>query len=156
MQLVLLIGLPGAGKTTFFRERFAETHAHVSKDNFPNHRRPAKRQRFLLDEALGQGHDVVLDNTNASPEERAAAIALARDHDAEIVGYFFDLTPTESIERNESRPASDRVPQVGIYATAKRLRLPQLEEGFHRLYTVHACDGEFHVTEISSHNRPEE
>jgi hypothetical protein len=30
MELVLLVGLPGAGKTSFFRQRFAETHVHVS------------------------------------------------------------------------------------------------------------------------------
>ena len=32
MELVILVGLPGSGKTTFYQSRFAETHAHVSKD----------------------------------------------------------------------------------------------------------------------------
>jgi predicted kinase len=27
MELVILVGLPASGKTTFFRSRFAETHA---------------------------------------------------------------------------------------------------------------------------------
>src|SRR5687768_14377651 len=31
VECVILIGLPGAGKTTFFRERFAASHDHVSK-----------------------------------------------------------------------------------------------------------------------------
>ncbi len=44
-QVVVLVGLPGAGKTTFFRQWFAETHTHVSKDNLRNHARPTRRQR---------------------------------------------------------------------------------------------------------------
>jgi len=49
---VILVGLPGAGKTTFFEQRFAATHVHVSKDRFPNNRRPARRQAELIDQAL--------------------------------------------------------------------------------------------------------
>ena len=32
MEAVLLIGIQGSGKTTFYRERFADTHAHISLD----------------------------------------------------------------------------------------------------------------------------
>jgi predicted kinase len=30
-ELVVLIGLPAAGKTSFYRARLAATHVHVSK-----------------------------------------------------------------------------------------------------------------------------
>ena len=42
-ELVLLIGLQAAGKSTFYRARFAGTHDWVSKDRFPNNRNPARR-----------------------------------------------------------------------------------------------------------------
>ncbi len=51
MELIVLVGLQGSGKTTFYRERFAATHEHVSKDNFRNNSRPARRQRHLPDGA---------------------------------------------------------------------------------------------------------
>lgn len=152
MELVLLIGLPGAGKSTFFRERFASTHVHVSKDNFPNHKRPEKRQRLLIGEALGEGTSVVVDNTNASPEERASSIEIGRNYGAEIIGFFFEITSAESLERNEARPEAERVPTVGIYATAKRLRPPILGEGFDRLYRVRASDGDFLVDDFYGQN----
>jgi predicted kinase len=38
MECVILIGLPASGKSTFFRERFAATHDHVSKDLLRNNR----------------------------------------------------------------------------------------------------------------------
>jgi predicted kinase len=41
MELVILIGLQAAGKTTFRQRRFDRTHIVVSKDNFSNNRSPA-------------------------------------------------------------------------------------------------------------------
>jgi predicted kinase len=32
MEAVIFIGIPAAGKTTFYRERFFETHARLSVD----------------------------------------------------------------------------------------------------------------------------
>ena len=51
MELVILVGLQGSGKSTFYRERFGSTHAHVSKDNFRNNRNPSRRQLVLAGEA---------------------------------------------------------------------------------------------------------
>jgi predicted kinase len=77
MELVILIALQAAGKTTFRRRRFDRTHVVVSKDDFPNNRRPARRQQFLVREALAAGKPVVVDNTNPRREDRALLIALA-------------------------------------------------------------------------------
>ena len=32
METVILVGIPGSGKTTFYRERFFETHVRISLD----------------------------------------------------------------------------------------------------------------------------
>src|SRR3954470_3971322 len=89
MQCVILIGLPASGKSTFFRERFAGTHDHVSKDLLRNNRRPQRRQDLLIAESLGSGRSVVVDNTNPGVAGRAPLIASARAHGADVVGYFF-------------------------------------------------------------------
>lgn len=60
----MLIGLQGAGKTTFAAQRFAETHVLISKDRLRNNRRPERRQQRLIAEALAAGRSVVVDNTN--------------------------------------------------------------------------------------------
>ncbi len=44
-ELVLFVGLQGAGKSSCYRARFADSHVLVSKDRFPNNRNPARRQR---------------------------------------------------------------------------------------------------------------
>ncbi len=51
-EVVVLVGLQGSGKSTFYRQRFAATHALVSRDLFRNNPRPSRRQRELLDGAL--------------------------------------------------------------------------------------------------------
>jgi predicted kinase len=70
-ELVMLIGLQGAGKTTFAGQRFAETHVLISKDRLRNNRRPERRQQRLIVEALAAGRSVVVDDTNPSIAERA-------------------------------------------------------------------------------------
>src|SRR5688572_21681918 len=133
MECVILIGLPGSGKTTFYRQRFAETHAHVSKDLMPKASNKQARQLRALSELLAAGTSVVADNTNATVQERAALIALAHAHGARVVGYYLDVTVKDAIARNAGREGKSRVPNVAIYTIAKRLVPPMLDEGFDEL-----------------------
>jgi len=150
LELVLFVGLQGSGKSSFYRASFARTHALVSKDLFPNNRDRGRRQRRLIEEAFGAGRSVVLDNTNPTPEDRAAPIALAREHGARVVGYAFDTDVPTALERNRRREGKARVPDVAIHVTAARLRLPTPEEGFDALFTVRLTEaGVFEVTPTS-------
>jgi hypothetical protein len=134
-ELVILIGLPGAGKSTFFQQRFGSTHAHVSKDNLEAHRRD-ERHDALLREALGRQQSVVVDNTNVTLAQRAPLIAAARRHGVRVVGYYFESTTQECVNRNFGREGRARIPVLGIFAAAKRLVPPTAAEGFDELYTV--------------------
>jgi predicted kinase len=145
VELVVFVGLQASGKSTFFRERFAETHQHVSKDLFPNNRNKNRRQEHLLRAALLAGRCVVVDNTNPTLEDRRALIGLGGEYEARIVGYFFDASVRECIRRNEVREGKARVPDVAIYATAKKLVAPSIEEGYDGLLRVRLNDSAFEV-----------
>jgi predicted kinase len=54
-ELVLLIGLQGSGKSSFCSAHLADTHTLVSKDRLRNNRNRERRQRQLIEEALGAG-----------------------------------------------------------------------------------------------------
>jgi predicted kinase len=150
MELVIFTGLQGSGKTTFYQTHFAGTHEHVSKDRFPDHRRPARRQAQLIEAALSTGHSVVVDNTNSTVQDRAELIAIGRQYGAEIVGYYFAAPVRESLERNARRTGKARVPDVAIYATAKRLVPPSNAEGFDRLFEVRIAEhGQFDCRALS-------
>jgi predicted kinase len=145
LELVIFIGLQASGKSTYFRERFAATHELVSKDLFPNNRNRNRRQAQLIEAALGAGSSVVVDNTNPTVEDRQSLIRLGREHGAKIVGYYFESTARECVERNRLRAGKAKVPDVAIYATAKKLVPPSYSEGFDELFRVRLTGSSFEV-----------
>jgi predicted kinase len=146
-ECVILVGLPAAGKTTFYHQRLSGTHRHISKDLWPNAANKDARQAAQVRKALADGIAVVIDNTNPSVADRAALIAIAREFGSKVVGYHFTASTREAVGRNRGREGRQRVPDVAIFATAKRLTPPARSEGFDELYTVRIADqGAFEVT----------
>ncbi|PYQ15925.1 MAG: kinase [Acidobacteria bacterium] len=143
-ELAILVGLPGAGKTSFVRSRLAG-HVHVSKDLMRHARNRNERQLALVAQALAARRSLVVDNTNLRVADRAPLIAAARAAGARVVGYFFDATAKECLERNRSREGRARVPDVAIHIARARLELPARGEGFDALFIVRAEAGEFQV-----------
>lgn len=150
LELAVLIGLQASGKTTFCGRMLSRSHVVVSKDDFPRARRRQRRQMRLVADALTAGHNVAVDNTNPSPEEWRPLIAAARVHGAVTVAYWFTPDLTAAMARNAARDDVARVPDVGMYATAKRLRQPGAADGFDRRYAVRFDGaGGFHITPMT-------
>lgn len=146
MEMVIFIGLQGSGKSTFFRTHFAATHEYVSKDRLPSNRHKSRRQTQLIESALQAGRSVVVDNTNPTVEAREALISLGRAYGAEIVEYYFESNVSACLGRNAQRTGKERVPNVAIYVTAKKLVRPTYAEGFDKLYYVRITEnGTFEV-----------
>ena len=139
------MGLQASGKSTFFHERFAQTHQHISKDLFPHNRNKNRRQEHLLHAALSAGRSVVVDNTNPTPEDRRPLVRIGQGYGAKVLGYYFDASVSECLRRNEMREGKARVPDVAIYATAKKLVAPSIEEGFDAVLRVRLNDSAFEV-----------
>jgi predicted kinase len=148
MELVLFIGLQGSGKSSFYRERLAATHVHVSKDLWPNARRREARQQRLIAQALAEGRSVVVDNTNPLLEDRAPLIAIGREHGARVVGYAFESDLEACFARNAARVGRARVSDKALHITSRKLRWPSYAEGFDALFHVRLDpQGGFHVRE---------
>ncbi len=140
MELVIFVGLQASGKSSFFRERFAATHEHVSKDLIRNNKNRNRRQAQLIEAALKGKTSVVVDNTNPTVEDRQPLIQLGRELGAKIVGYYFEATVRQCVGRNRRRRGKAQVPDVAIFATAKRLTSPSYSEGFDELFRVSLTD----------------
>jgi predicted kinase len=148
-ECVIFIGLPASGKTTFYTRRFAGTHAHISKDHWPNATRKDERQAALIRTALAAGTSVVIDNTNPAVVDRAPLIAIARELGARVIGYYFTATTREAVGRNRGREGKQRVPDVAIFTKAKRMAPPTLAEGFDELYRVAIReDGDYEISRV--------
>jgi predicted kinase len=135
-ELIIFVGLQGAGKTTLYNERFAATHVHVSKDLMPNARDREARQMREIEAALKAGRSVVVDNTNPTPALRAPLIAAGKRCVAHVVAYYFEMPVRTAVARNAQRTGRARVPNVAIFVTQKKLVPPSAEEGFDEIHII--------------------
>ena len=144
MEAVLFIGIQGSGKTTFYKERFFETHVRVSRDMLGTR----QRQNLLLSACLAAQQSFVVDDTNVTKARRAEVVAPARAAGFRVVGYYFRTTLGDAIRRNRQRPPERVIPAAGVGGTFKRLEPPAWAEGFDELHVVEvAAEGGFRVTE---------
>jgi len=142
MQAILLMGIQASGKSTFCKQRFADSHVRINLDML----KTRHRERRLFETCLEIKQAFVIDNTNPTPADRQRYISLAKSSDFLIVGYYFESKLSEAIQRNQARPPEQIVPEKGLRATYNRLVLPQWEEGFDELYYVRlALEGGFSV-----------
>jgi predicted kinase len=132
MEAVIFVGVQGSGKTSFYRERFFETHIRISLDML----RTRLREQLVLAACLQANQPFVIDNTNPTTSDRARYIKPAQTSGCRIIGYFFEATLEDAIRRNNRRDGKQRIPVPGIAATFRKMQVPNLEEGYDELYTV--------------------
>jgi predicted kinase len=137
MEAVILMGVQGAGKTTFCSERFADTHVRISLDVL----RTRNREQKLFLECLTEKRPFVVDNTNPSARDRARYIGAAKDAGFRVVGYFLKTDLRDAITRNKQREGRQKVPVPAVVSTFKKMEQPTFEEGFDELFGVEVVAG---------------
>jgi predicted kinase len=137
MEAIILIGVQGSGKSTFYRERFFHSHVRISLDLL----RTRHRQQKFLELCLATQQRFVIDNTNSKVAERAPYITAAKAALFRVAGYYFQTRLGDALRRNAQRTGKQLIPVRGIVSTFKHLEEPTLEEGFDELHAV-TIDGE--------------
>jgi len=132
MEAIIFIGIQATGKSTFYRERFFDTHVRINLDML----RTRHRERTFLRWCIATQQRFVVDNTNTLIAERVLYIDLAKAAGFRIVGYYFEGQLGAALERNRQRVGKARVPDKGVVAMYRRLQLPHMDEGFDQLYHV--------------------
>src|ERR1700722_2708651 len=132
MEAVIFIGIQGSGKSSFFRERFFDTHVRVNLDML----RTRRREELVVTACLKGGQSFVVDNTNPLPSDRVRYVGPARTAEFRTVAYFFEASLREAMQRNNLRTGKQKVPAPAVVAAFKKLVPPSAEEGFDEIYTV--------------------
>jgi predicted kinase len=141
--VVLSIGLPGSGKSTWFKRHsilplssdmvrillFDDVTEQRFQDLVFSTLRSMLRARLLARRPWNY-----VDATNLSPHERRSWIKLAHDFGYEAHAVFFDVPPEVCIERNRRRERN--VPEDVMLRMAGKLRPPKFEEGFAKITVV--------------------
>jgi predicted kinase len=134
MEAVVLSGVQGSGKSTLYRDRFLDTHVHVSLDLL----RSRSREAELVRECLETGQSFVVDNTNPTPADRERYITPAREAGFKIIGYLVEADPAEAFARAG-------IPPSRVAATARAFQRPAPEEGFDELWHATAAPGGWRI-----------
>lgn len=119
-EAVILVGIQGAGKSTFYRDRFFDTHVRINLDML----RTRHRERLLLEACLAAGQSFVVDNTNPTAADRARYVIPARQYGFRVIAYFFDVDLRDAMRRNRQRPGAKNIPAVGVTTTFRKLQPP--------------------------------
>ena len=135
--MVLLMGIQGSGKSTFYHRFLEKDYVRVNLDTL----KTRHRERLLMEECMEAGKSFAVDNTNPTKEDRQRYIPAAKEAGYTVIGYFMESKLKACMERNERRQGKERIPTVAIAATSNKLQMPSWEEGFDALYFV-KNDGE--------------
>ena len=144
MEAIIFVGIPASGKSTFYLQRFFETHIRINLDML----RTRHWEQTLIEACIAAKQPFVVDNTNVTREERARYIPQAKAAGFRVVGYYFQSNLRDCLERNRGRAPSRVVPEKGIAARHHRLQEPALDEGFDQLcYVTISAEAGFIVQE---------
>jgi predicted kinase len=151
MEAIIFVGVQGSGKTTFYRQRFFDTHVRISLDML----RTRHREHTLFAACLAAQQSFVIDNTNPLPSDRARYIAPARNAGFRIIAYFFETPLADAIRRNKQRVAKQRIPVPAVAGTFRKMQAPTPDEGFDEVHAVTiAPEGRFVISRGAPHNTP--
>jgi predicted kinase len=141
--VVLAIGLPGSGKTTWFRRRgvtplSSDLLRTLLFDDIEEQRYQnlvfSTLRSLLRARLIARMPWNYVDATNLSPHERRQWIRMSRDLGYDVHAVFFDVPLEVCQERNFRRQRV--VPEEVMQRMSAKLRPPRFDEGFSKITVV--------------------
>jgi len=141
--VVLAIGLPGSGKTTWFKRRgvtplSSDMLRSILVDDITEQRYQglvfSTLRSLLRARLIAKMPWNYVDATNLSPHERRQWIKMAKSFGYEVQAVFFDVPFEVCMERNQRRERV--VSDDTMQKMAERLRPPNFKEGFGKITVV--------------------
>ncbi len=130
--LVIIMGIQGSGKSTFYNQFLANDFVRINLDTL----KTRHQEKLLIEECIKSGKSFAIDNTNPTKDDRQRYIPSAKAAGYKIIGYFMESKLKQCIERNNLRQGKEKIPTIAIASTSNKLQMPSYDEGFDELYFV--------------------
>ncbi len=143
MEAIILIGIQASGKSTFYKEKFFNSHLRISNDLL----KTKNRENLLLEYCKTTNMSFVVDNTNITKDLRRRYIQFSCSIGIPVIGYYFKTNIERSLKWNNNRLGKECIPEIGVLGTYKKLEIPSIEEGFNKLFYVDIIDNAFNIME---------
>ncbi|HTK94624.1 MAG TPA: ATP-binding protein [Terriglobales bacterium] len=141
--VVLTIGLPGSGKSTWYKRRgitplSSDLLRTILFDNITEQRYQhlvfSTLRSLLRARLIAKMPWNYVDATNLSPHERKQWIKMAKGFGYEVQAVFFDVPVEVCMDRNRRRERV--VPDEVMQRMASKLKPPTFNEGFSKIVVV--------------------
>jgi len=158
LDIVLVCGLPGSGKSHFSSNHFNrrgrkrinrkelrrllyEMTSFGDKwreEYFSDHDELLVKhvERKILEHLLQNHSPVLIDNTSISIESRQYFVGVARNSGKSLGAIFLNVPIQKCLARNRNRPVEDQISEGIIANLYAALEVPTKQEGFHEVLVL--------------------
>lgn len=148
-QIIVLVGIPGSGKSTIARYIAANIPECVIVEsdairfslwNKPTHSTHENAMVFdivkqRINDCLDKGKVALVDATSVSKRTRKDYLHIAKKRGVRVDAVFVDISLDTCLGRNKGR-GKRTVPEYAIRAAYDRLNPPTTEEGFAAVHVI--------------------
>lgn len=129
LTMIILIGFPGSGKSTYAK-KFMLEYTIINRDILKTMTKCVKECNRLL----SSGNNVIVDNLNGTKDTRKQFIDVAIENGARIIAIHINTPMEQSQQWNRTR--ENKVPKIVYYTYRKEYQEPSGDEGFDEIYTI--------------------
>ena len=152
-KFIMLVGIPGCGKSTLTEKLASEGYAIHSSDALRNelNMHEGSQCAYIFDlmhknikADMEAGKNIVYDATNLSRKRRIAYLESIKKYNYEKICYLFIVPVDVCMERNAKRTGYARVPDYVYDRMLRAFDTPMMEEGWDEIVPI-LYDGEVNL-----------
>ena len=144
-KLIMMVGIPGSGKSTWIKNNKTESELWVSRDKIRFDKLKEGEEDFSHENAvfeqfieeiiwgLEMDKTVIADATHLNEASRKKVLDKVRKFADETEAIVMDVHLITALERNDKREGLARVPRGVVRRMYFQMQAPTKEEGFNKI-----------------------